>query len=184
MNSKSESNTGKKLTASIVTIIVLLFCLCITTYALVKETVNIRDNTFQTGIVEINLNNGRPVIEAHEFLFEPGMTVKKDFFIENNSTWDVYYKIYFENVDGGLADVLQIVIKDDTSVLFSGTAKELTSANVSAADDVLKTGQRKEMEIVFHFPEAEGNSAQNRTLTFDMTARAVQTKNNPNKLFE
>lgn len=184
MNSKSENNTGKKLTASIVTIIVLLFCLCITTYALVKETVSVKNNVFQTGVIDINLNDGKPVIEAHEFLFEPGMTVKKDFFIENNSTWDVYYKIYFENVDGGLADVLQIVIKDDTSVLFSGTATQLTDANVSAANDVLKIGQRKEMEIVFHFPEEKGNSAQNQTLTFDMSAQAVQTKNNPDKLFD
>lgn len=179
-----ENTTSKKLTASVATIIVLALCLCITTFALVWATVSVDNNLFHTGIVKINLNDGKPIIEKHEFLFEPGMTVKKDFFIENQSTWDVYYKLYFDDIDGGLADVLEITVKDGDRTLYQGQANELTRANVGAANDVLKLNERRELTVYFHFPEEAGNSTQNLRLTFSMKADAVQTKNNPNKLFD
>lgn len=179
-----NSKTAKKLTGSIVAVVVLAICLCITTFALVWATVSVDNNLFHTGKVKINLNDGKPVIEEHEFLFEPGMTVKKDFFIENQSTWDVYYKLYLDNVNGGLADVLQITVKDGEKTLYQGTAENLKRNAVAAADDVLKIKERRELIVYFHFPEEAGNSAQNLTLTFDMCADAVQTKNNPNKLFD
>ena len=112
------------------------------------------------------------------------MTVKKDFFIENQSTWDVYYKLYFDNVAGGLADVLQITVKDGEKTLYKGTAAELNREVVGAAEDILRLDERRELTVYFYFPEEAGNSAQNLTLTFDMCADAVQAKNNPNKLFD
>lgn len=181
---KQNSSTSKKLTASVATVILLAVCLCITTFALVWATVSVDNNLFHTGTVKINLNDGKPVIEEHEFLFEPGMTVKKDFFIENQSTWDVYYKLYFDDIEGGLADVLDISVRCGDAVLFEGKANELTKENVGAADDVLKLNERRELSMYFHFPEEAGNSAQNLILTFSMKADAVQTKNNPNKLFD
>lgn len=181
---KSKKKTSKKLTASVVTILILAVCLCITTFALVWATVSVDNNLFHTGTIKINLNDGKPVIEEHEFLFEPGMTVKKDFFIENQSTWDVYYKLYFDDIEGGLADVLDVSIKDGDAVLFEGKANELTKANVGAADDELKLNERRDLTVYFHFPEGAGNSAQNLHLTFTMNADAVQTKNNPDKLFD
>lgn len=180
----NDSKTAKRLTGGIVAIIILALCLAITTFALVYATVSVENNLFHTGEVRINLNNGEPVIQEHEFLFEPGMTVEKDFFIENESTWDVYYKIYFDNVSGGLADVLTVTIKDGEKTLYSGTANELTRKNVIAADDTLKIGERRNLTVIFHFPEEKGNEAQNLDLTFTMCADATQTKNNPNKLFE
>ena len=184
MSNKQEKHTAKRLTASVLAIIILSVCLCITTYALVMVSVSVPDNYFQTGSVGINLNNGKPVIEEHEFLFEPGMTVTKDFFIENQSTWDVYYKIYFDEVTGGLAKVLQITIMDGEKILYEGTADDLSKVNVKAADDTLRINEKRILTISFHYPEEAGNSAQNLTLTFDMCADAVQTKNNPNKLFD
>lgn len=181
--SANQNTTSKKLTASIVTVIVLAICLCITTFALIWATVSVENNLFHTGIIKINLNDGKPVIEEHEFLFEPGMTVKKDFFIENQSTWDVYYRLYFTDVEGGLADVLDITVKDGEKILYSGKASDLTRENVGAANDVLKLNERRNLTVYFHFPEEAGNSTQNLVLTFSMSADAVQTKNNPNKLF-
>lgn len=181
--SANQNTTSKKLTASIVTVIVLAICLCITTFALIWATVSVENNLFHTGIIKINLNDGKPVIEEHEFLFEPGMTVKKDFFIENQSTWDVYYRLYFTDVEGGLADVLDITVKDGEKILYSGKASDLTRENVGAANDVLKLNERRNLTVYFHFPEETGNSTQNLVLTFSMSADAVQTKNNPNKLF-
>ncbi len=182
MTNRSEAE--KKLTRGIITAIVLAVCLCITTFALVGEMIAVENSFFSTGMVKINLNDGNPVIEEHEFLFEPGMTVKKDFFIENQSTCDVYYKLYFDNVNGGLADVLQITVKDGEKTLYQGTAENLKRNAVAASDDVLKIGERRELTVYFHFPEEAGNSAQNQTLTFDICADAVQTKNNPNKVFD
>lgn len=178
-----DKSTAKKLTGGIVAIIVLAVCLCITTFALVWASVSVENNLFYTGSVEINLNDDKPVIHENEFIFEPGMTVKKDFFLENNSTWSVYYKLYFDNVSGGLADVLEISICDGEKTLYTGTTSELTRQNVIVADDILQMKEKKNLTIVFYFPEDKGNSTQNLDLTFALCADATQTKNNPNKLF-
>lgn len=179
----SEKSIQKKIKAQIITIIVLLLCLIITTFALVYSTLTLEDNYFKTGLVDINLNDGKPVISEHEFLFEPGMTVKKDFFIENNSTWSVYYKLYFDHVDGGLADVLEITVKDGDDTLYSGTAASLSREKSAVCDDVLSVSQKKNLSIYFHYPEGAGNKTQDQTLTFDFRADGVQTKNNPQKSF-
>lgn len=181
---KNNNQTKNRLTASVIAIVILSICLCITTYALVMVTVSEQNNYFQTGAVKINLNDGRAVIEEHEFLFEPGMTVNKEFFIENLSTWDVYYMIYFEDVQGGLADVLQVTIRDGNQVLFEGTPETLSRANVNVADDTLHINERRVLTISFHYPEEKGNETQNMTLSFDFCADAVQTKNNPKKIFD
>lgn len=180
----SNNKTAKKMIASIAAIIILLFCLSITTYALMREMVSVENNIFYTGRVQINLNDGKPIIEEDEFLFEPGMTVKKDFFLKNQSTWDVYYKIYFDNVQGGLATVIEITILDGDKVLLSGTAAELSRTNVGVANDVLGVNEKRELTVYFHYPEKAENGTQNLTLSFDMCADAVQTKNNPNKNFD
>ena len=181
---KRSSKTKKRLKGSIVAVIVLAICLCITTYAIVWASVSVNENVFQTGKVQINLNDGKPVIEEHEFLFEPGMTVKKGFFIKNESTCKVYYKLYFDKVTGGLANVLEITIQEGDKILYRGKAASLSNANVAAADDVLGVGERRELTILFHYPEGADNSGQGHELTFELSAKAVQTRNNDKKEFE
>ena len=178
------TKTAKKLTGGIITIIVLTICLCITTFALFFIRRSVDNNMFHTGSIKINLNDGKPVIKEHEFIFEPGMTVKKDFFIENKGTWDVYYKLYFKGVEGGLADVLEITIKNGDEVLYKGTASKFNKDDIGAANDILKFNERKDLSIYFHYPETATNNTQNLSLAFDFCADAVQTKNNPNKAFE
>ena len=179
-----KSKTARKLTGGIVAVVALAICFCVATFALIYPSVSEENNLFHTGEIKINLNDGEPVISENEFLFEPGMTVKKDFFIENQSTWDVYYRLYLDNVSGELADVVQISIKDGDKILYSGTANELTKQNIVAADDILGIGQRRDLELVFHYPEDSGNDTQSRDLTFTVCADATQTKNNPDKLFD
>lgn len=178
------SKTAKKLTSGFITILVLAACLCLTTFALAYSTLVVDNNLFQTGEVTINLNDGKPVIEDGAFLFEPGMTVEKDFFLENQSTWDVYYKLYLDNVEGGLADLLDVSIRSGDTVLFSGKASALTEDRAVPAEDVLRLHERRELAISFHFPEDAGNRAQNLYMSFTLKADAVQTKNNPNRLFD
>ena len=179
-----KNETERKLTGSIITVIILLICLAITTGALGFAIVSVENNLFQTGIVKINLNDGKPVIAEHEFIFEPGMTVVKDFFIENNSTCEVYFRVYFENVEGGLADVLDVTIKDGDQILYAGKASELNKGNVIPAQEKLALEETRWLTIWFHFPEEAGNEAQDLNLSFDVRADATQTKNNPNYEFE
>ena len=180
----TKTATARKLTAGIIAIIVLSVCLCITTFALIYASVTIDNNLFETGTVKINLNDGEPVIAENEFIFEPGMTVEKDFFVKNESTWAVYYRIYLDNVNGGLSDILEITIKDGETVLWQGTAKELTRNKVSAARDELAVGERKDLKIYFYYPPDSGNRGQNLTLSFNLCAEATQTKNNDNREFD
>lgn len=180
----TKTATARKLTAGIIAIIVLSVCLCITTFALIYASVTIDNNLFETGTIKINLNDGEPVITENEFLFEPGMTVEKDFFVKNESTWAVYYRLYLDNVSGGLSDILEITIKDGETVLWQGTAKELTRNKVSAARDELTVGERKDLKIYFHYPPDSGNRGQNLALSFNLCAEATQTKNNSNKEFD
>lgn len=173
----------KKLTKSVATVVALSICLCITTYALILSMVSIDDHLLSTGNIDIDLNGGKPVIEEHEFIFEPGMTVTKDFYIENKSTWDVYYKIYFDDISGGLSDVLEVRILNGDKVLFEGKPSKLTRQKVASAEDILGIKEKRNLKIEFNYPEESGNSTQDSTLAFTLCADAVQTKNNHNKEF-
>lgn len=177
-------NKARKLSVSVITLVLLCLCLCITSFALGMAVYEVKNNSFQTGGIEIDLNGGKPVITADEFLFEPGMTVEKPFYIQNNGTWAVYYKLYFSQVSGNLGDVLDVTILDTNGdELLSGKLSELTEQNVPALEQELDEGVRQEMTIRFHFPEDAGNTCQGGTLTFELSAIAVQTKNNPDKEF-
>lgn len=178
-------NEPKKLNISIATLVVLFLCLCVTAFALAYAMLRVDNNVFETGEIDIDLNGGKPVIEADEFLFEPGMTVEKSFYIKNNGTWAVYYKLYFSNVKGDLGDVLDVTIKNaDGNVLLQGKLSKLKRHNVPVVEDELKVGDRRDMTIIFHFPEDAKNTAQSDNVSFALSALAVQTKNNDGKEFE
>lgn len=174
----------RKVTASVGGAIILAIGLSVTTYALLYPTVSVEGNFFQTGTVKINLNDDDPVIKAEEFLFEPGMTVIKEFFVENEGTIDVYYRLYFDNVEGEAADVLEITMKDGDQVLYQGKAAELTKENACLSEKVLGVGEKVWLTITFRYPKTEDNDTQRQFMDFDICADAVQTKNNPDKLFE
>ena len=54
----TERKTRGRLTGGIIAVIVLAVCLVVTTVALAYSIVSVRDNTFATGGVRINLNDG------------------------------------------------------------------------------------------------------------------------------
>lgn len=182
----SDSETHKKLRRSMFIAVLLALMLGVTTFALITSMVEVKDNHFDTGVVKINLNDGNPVISEDEYLFEPGMRVVKDFFIENEGSIDAYYKIYLEDVKGDLADVLQLTIREKGTdkILYQGTAKELTRGSAAVDEAVLSAGERKDLTIRFYFPKERGNEAQDKTLSFKMGATATQVRNNPDHSFE
>ena len=181
---QEKSPIAKKLTACIVIIVILAICLCITTFALVRSIVGVEENIFKTGTVEINLNDGNPIITQRDFLFEPGMTVTKDFFIENQSSDAVYYKIYFDNVTGGLEKVLNVKIldKETGTKLYDGKAEGLIRENCESGKLLLN--ETRTLTAEFHYPAVSGNETQNLGMSFDMCAVATQTKNNEGKEFD
>jgi len=179
-----KPKSAKKLSLGILAAILLSIGLSITTYALLYATVLVEENSFHTGTVSIDLNGGVPVMEESEFLFEPGMRVEKPFYLQNNSSFGVYYKLYFANIEGDLADVLQVTISDKDKVLFTGTMKELNQTDTAAAEEVLQVGERKDLVLGLYYPKEKGNETQEKSLGFDLCAQAVQEKNNPNRDFE
>lgn len=184
----NAGGTRKKLRSSIAIAVLLALMLGITTYALFASIVQVEDNRFTTGTVKLNLNDGEPVITAEEYLFEPGMRVEKPFFIENEGSADAYYKLYVQDVEGGLADVIHVKVCEQDSagekVLYTGSLSAFTRGSAEIRDGVLAAGERKELTILFTFPESAGNKAQNQQLQFSLGAVATQTRNNPEHSFE
>lgn len=179
-----SSTASRKLFGGIIILVVLSVCLCLTTFALVYSTISLENNVFQTGGVSIDLNGGKPVIADSELVFAPGMSEQKTFYIENSSTCEVYFRLYFENVAGTLSPWLDVTIADGTDVLYHGKASKLTQKNTKTAQKALAVGEHRELTITFSFPTDMGDEMQNQGLTFDLRADAVQVKNNPDKAFD
>jgi hypothetical protein len=182
-----DSKASKRLTGRMLLIAALCLCLCITTFAIIYSFVEVKDNTFQTGKVDIEISPERLTKDGEDKenemfrRFEPGMTVTKNYVVTNNSTCDVYYKVYLTDVTGGLADILDVRILDGNTVLFSGKASKLTRS-VEAFGEMAE-GAMRNLTIEFHYPESAGNEGQAKELSFKICAEATQTKNNLNKEF-
>lgn len=183
MKKMTDKKLIRRLTASIVTIIVLAAFLCVTSFTLIHATLSTKGNIFSTGEVKINLNGGETIIREDEFLLKSGMNIEKDFYIENLSTCGVWYRLFFENIDGNLGKYLDVKILDGNTILSSGRLVDLTRDKVSAYDSPLESGEKKNLTISFQLSEDIGNEAMNQFLIFDFGAEAVQTRNNPDKEF-
>ena len=178
-----QNMINKKLQINVVTLIFLCLGLCITSFALSYTVIKIENNYFKTGEIKINLNDGKSIINENDHLFEPGMTVEKNFFIKNDGAEPIYYKLNFTGVSGELSKAIVVTILDKNRFeLISGricefeTDKELIGS--------LGRYEKQDLIARFHFPEYEGNKYNGASLEFKMSAIAVQTKNNPDKNFE
>lgn len=179
----------KRRILAVITVLLLASAFVIVGYALGIIQYRVKDNLFDTGVIDIDIYGGNPdgsIIGTNEFLFEPGMTVVKPFYVENHSSdpGGVYYRLYFQKdtIKGELADVLDITIKDGDTVLLSGKMNDLTRRTVMDGA-LLAPEEKKELTMVFHFPEGAGNDTQDTTLEFALSVVAVQSKNNPDKDF-
>ena len=178
---EEDKKIRRKLVGAVAAVAAMVIGLCVTTFALVYPMVSVDGNQFQMGTVQLNLNDGAPIIQAG--LFEPGITVQKEFFIQNESTIDVYCKLYLENVEGELADILEMTVMQDDQILYQGKPSELSKENAVFTRDILEVNERVELTVKFHYPETASNAGQGKSLSFDVIANGVQTKNNPDRLF-
>lgn len=181
----TERVTGRRWMGSAVVTVLLALGLVVTTLAIALSVAERPDNIFSTGKIRLNLNDRKPVITENEYLFEPGMTVDKPFFLKNEGT-DCWYRLYFNNVSGSLASVLEVTVSDSETVLLTGKMSDLTKNSadwLGVLPAAGKPGSYRNMTITFHFPEDAGNAAQGGTLQFDLCADGTQVRNNPNKEF-
>ena len=179
---KKEADRGlNPLGINIGIIIILTGMLTVTTYALFSSMATVQDNKFETGIVKLNLNDGKPVIAEEKYMFEPGMKVVKTFFVENQGSADAYCNLYFKNVEGDLSEVMEITVEDEEGLIYQGTAAGFAARSQQNRDFILEAGERAEMTIMFYFSEEAGNAYQDKELQFDLAAIATQVRNNPDK---
>ncbi len=174
---------NKKLQLNVITLLLLCVALCITSFALSYTVIKIENNFFKTGEIKINLNDGKAIINERDRLFEPGMTVEKDFFIQNNAAEPIYYKLHFTGVSGELSRAIEVTLLDKNHLpLVSGKVYEFETEKELIGS--LSGFEKQDLIARFHFPEEEGNEYKGTELQFKMSAIAVQTKNNPDGDFE
>ena len=179
----NEQNLKKKLTVMIVTVVLLSLGLAITSFALASSIVSIRNNRFTMSMgVDLTINDGKPIVDVTDMVYEPGGTYTSEFPISNLGTFDVWYRVYLTGVNGELQDDITVTIKEkDGTVLSKGTMNQLAADKVMTGS--LAAGESKTLTIEFYFfPDAD-NSAQGQTVSFNITADATQKKNNPDKDF-
>lgn len=181
---KNQSRTKKKAVSSLIAIAVLFVMLVLTTYALVSSFVSVDHNLFQTGTVKIELNGGKTVFDGSDMNIEPGHTLVRDFTVENKGSAEVYVRLYLENVQGALQEVLTFSVYDGDKLLFTGKAKDFSKNTPCISETPLAVGETRTLTAVVKMDESAGNAYQTAGITFDITAEAVQAKNNPDRLFE
>ena len=181
---KTAAQKGrKKPWAGMFMVILLTLAFGTTSFALLYQKVAIEENFFQTGKVSICLNDDKPVFDE-EILFEPGMRIVKDFTLRNDSTCDVYYRLWFLDIEGAFAEVLEVRVADGETIIYEGTFAELNGIKSAGANGRIAEGEERILSILFHVPENCGDVMQDNTLLFDLNAEAVQVVNNPGGVFE
>ena len=178
----NEQNLKKKLTMMIVTVVLLSIGLTVTSFALASSIAQIQNNRFSMSMgVELTINDGKPVVDVTDMVYEPGGTYVSEFPIANLGTFDVWYRIYFTNVEGALKDHIIVTVKENEEngkVLCSGKMSELSADQVEVG--TLEANQQKTLTIEFYFSHEADNSAQGQTVSFNITANATQKQHQPN----
>ena len=179
----NEQNLKKKLTMMIVTVVLLSIGLTVTSCALASSIAQVRNNRFTMSMgVELTINDGKPVVDVTDMVYESGGTYQSEFPIANLGTFDVWYRVYLTGVDGELKDDITVTIKEkDGTILSKGTMNQLTADKAMTGS--LAAGEEKTLTIEFYFSPDADNSAQGQTVSFNITADATQKKNNPDKDF-
>lgn len=179
----NEQKLKKKLTMMIVTVVLLSLGLTITSLASASSIAKIRNNRFAMSMgVELKVNDGQPVVDINDIIFEPGGTYQSEFPVANLGTFDVWYRVYLTGVTGELQDDIIVTIKEkDGTVLSKGTMNQLTADKAMTGS--LAAGEEKTLIIEFYFSPDADNSAQGQTVSYNITADATQKKNNPDKDF-
>ena len=177
-------STKKKILWNMAGIIFMCAAFATITWALFFNLVSVDNNFFGTGYVKIDLNHGIPVFDSDDLALEPGSNITKPMVLTNNSSDPVHYRIYVENVSGDLQYALLFRIYDENHALLKTvTLADFNDGDALESDGPLAIGGKKTFYVEATMNECAGNEYKSRALTFDIMAKAVQSKNNPTKEF-
>lgn len=133
---------------------------------------------FLIGTIDINLNDGRPIINENEILFIPGICYKKDLWVKNDSTYTVQYGFYLSEIKGNFNGLL-ITLKDNNNIIiYSGKVIEFTKDNISYYYETIDIDQRINLSVTFELPTETGSAYKNTNISFVLNCKAIPFKNN------
>ena len=177
------TKTRRRARASLAAAVVLAVLLVLTTVALGASFVRVDDNLFEAGRVEIARNGGKPVFTGGDLNIEPGHTLVRDFTVENLGTAEAYVRLYLQDVEGTLGQVLTFSVYDGEELLYTGSADAFTRDNPCVMERPLAAGETRTLTAVVHMREDAGNRYQTGGIAFTIAADAVQVRNNPERDF-
>lgn len=184
-DSVKNNKTKKKLLFCFVSIIILILLFNVSLFGFIEAKLSLGDNNIKTGNISICLNGNNKIFDDNDYYIQPGDIVKKSFYIENDGENDVYFKIYFDNLEGTYFDYIYVEIKNEEGVIIcEGLMNELSKENVESKDDALCASEKRNFEISIIFLEEAGNDYQDEKIDFEIIVMATQTKNNPNRDFD
>ncbi len=170
---------NKKLARSIALVFLLVVTFAIVTYAVLRATTRVSDHFVQTGEISITFDTETQIFDGVDYNLEPGASVVQTLSVKNVGTGALYFRLYFENVEGIVSDQLTFNFYDEDGALVkSVSAKEFTSDNYLESTVALEVGETVEYEVIVTMGKSAGNTYQDQSLTFDIVALAVQSKNN------
>lgn len=181
MNKHNE--TGKKVYRSIFAIALLFTMLVVTTYALVLSSVSSEGNGFYMGTVKIDLNGGNTIFDGTLNNIDENGNISKNFTVENSGTAEIYYRLYLDNIQGSMAKNVIFEIYDGDKLLYTAPPEKFTKQNPCYGAEPLAAGEVKTLTAVVKLASDDETTAFGR-MNFDITADAVQTKNNPERIFD
>ncbi len=167
---------NKKTTPVIITVICTITAIAIFICSLNKVGV-LRANK-----VKINFNDGAPLMESSVAL-SPMETWTGRAFIENTGKCSVYYRLYLKNIDGALSDKIELTVMIDGNIFYQGVASEFTINNAIVSEKEFNKGEKADVLLILFFNAETEDEGQSKDFRFEVQVDAVQTKNNPNKLF-
>ncbi len=192
----------KRIVAASAVLAVLISAYLVTSLMLAASSLEVRlgNHIFRTETMDIDIqgngklngsddhelyfsdSNGKPIT-----LVEPGMTFRGDFCVVNDSTFDVYYRLYFSRLEGGLKDILQATIldKDTGDVIYGPVAlSSMESAETFPQGKILASHQSRDMILELYFPKDAGNEYQNQSLSCEINVDMTQVRNNDGQEYD
>lgn len=184
----SLRKTSRRRTASFLGMLLLIAMLGITTYAVTMATLELKDNYFKTGTVDIEFTQDTPYFDGADDNVEAGYSMAREIGVQNVSSTPIYYKLYLDGVRGNLAHALvfRIYSADEArTLLYEARADELTeNGSPFVSEHILDVDEVESVIIVATVDSGAGNAYQNGYMDFNLVAKAVQVKNNVNIEFD
>lgn len=175
--------TRRAIWKRLIAVFVLGAMLAATSFALMLISVSVPDNAFETAAVSLDLNGGKPVFDGLDLLLEPGRTILRDFDVTNQSTVDVYCRLYLQKLEGPLSSMVVFSLYEGDKLLFEANAVDFDRTAPYTLPETLAPGEVKTLTLAVKMEETAGNRGQGTGLMFNLSADAVQARSNPNQAF-